>query len=134
MSDEPKHTLGPWVVFVDRGSDAMIFSVLPAGRAGEIAGNIDNGPDADLIAAAPDMLEALNNIAAGNLGVTDAMLESREAMMAALARYCQETARIAVAKITEAGDLKRHTISGSDAADDDDMPSDLSDGLPHHNR
>jgi len=36
--------------------------VLPAGRAGEIAGNIENGPDADLIAAAPDMLAALRAV------------------------------------------------------------------------
>lgn len=53
------HTPGPWIVFVDRSSDAAIFSILPAGRAGEIAGNIENGDDADLIAATPKLLATL---------------------------------------------------------------------------
>ncbi len=53
------HTPGPWIVFVDRTSDGPIFSVLPAGRLGEIVGNIKNGSDANLIAAAPQMFAAL---------------------------------------------------------------------------
>jgi hypothetical protein len=36
---------------------------------------------------------ALHDIASGNLHVTDAMLASREAMMSALANYCQNRAR-----------------------------------------
>jgi len=57
-----EHTSGPWVVFVDKGTDAAIFTVMPAGRHGEIATNIENGADADLIAAAPDMLAALHHV------------------------------------------------------------------------
>ena len=53
-----KHTPGPWVVFQDQ-SDSVIFTVMPAGRAGDVANNIKNGSDARLIAAAPDLLAAL---------------------------------------------------------------------------
>lgn len=67
MTDAPvktTHTPGPWVGFVDRSSDTAIFSVLPAGRAGEIASNIENDADARLIAAAPEMLAALQLVLA----------------------------------------------------------------------
>lgn len=64
-----RHTPGPWIVFADRTSDAMVFSVLPAGRTGEIASGIENGPDADLIAAAPLMLDVLRAIDAANPGI-----------------------------------------------------------------
>lgn len=56
------HTSGPWVVFQDRTTDGMIFTVMPAGRPGDIATNIENGSDARLIAAAPDMLRELIEI------------------------------------------------------------------------
>lgn len=39
---------------------------------------------------------ALDDIANGHISVTDSMLESREAMMSALANYCQERARTAL--------------------------------------
>jgi hypothetical protein len=51
------HTPGPWIVFNGDGS----FGVLPAGRPGEIA-ECKNTHDARLIAAAPDMLDALRLI------------------------------------------------------------------------
>lgn len=57
-----EHTPGPWVVFVDRGGDDEVFSVLPAMRSGCIASTIENAPDASLIAAAPDLLEALRSM------------------------------------------------------------------------
>lgn len=59
-----EHTPGPWIVFVDGNTDSMIFSVLPAGRTGTIADNIENGPDADLIAAAPTMRDYIAKRAA----------------------------------------------------------------------
>lgn len=54
-----------------------------------------------------------------------------------LAQFLADSLRawdLAVTRRNEWYAPKRHTISGSDAADDDDMPSDLSDGLPHLNR
>ena len=50
-----KHTPGPWVGFVDND----IYSVMPAMRPGTICEYIANPGDASLIAAAPDLLEAL---------------------------------------------------------------------------
>jgi hypothetical protein len=58
------HTPGPWVIFVDR--DEAEYVVLPAMRAGQIAtvwakdaGDAIASANASLIAAAPDLLEAL---------------------------------------------------------------------------
>jgi hypothetical protein len=59
---ESKYTCGPWVTFVDRSSGEDVFDILPAMRDGEIAHNIRNAHDAALIAAAPGMLEALQDI------------------------------------------------------------------------
>lgn len=54
-----ERTDGPWVIFVDRiSSGAEVYSVMPAGRRGNVAIGIDNSADADLIAAAPDLFEA----------------------------------------------------------------------------
>ena len=54
------HTPGPWIVFVDRGGDSAIYSILPAGRAGTIASDIENSDDASVIAAAPRMFDYIS--------------------------------------------------------------------------
>lgn len=46
---------------MDRTSDSFIFSVMSPGRT--IADNIEDGHDADLIAAAPDLLAELKDCA-----------------------------------------------------------------------
>lgn len=54
-----KNTPGPWIVFfADRDGPN---DVLPAGRPGHIALNIQSEADARLIAAAPDLLAAIVN-------------------------------------------------------------------------
>lgn len=53
-----KHTPEPWIIFVDRSSGESRFDVLPAGRDGEIACDIANEADAQLIMAAPALLRA----------------------------------------------------------------------------
>ena len=52
------YTRGPWVVFFCDG----ISEVEPAMRPGSIAKGIENEDDASLIAAAPDLLEALHAV------------------------------------------------------------------------
>jgi hypothetical protein len=55
-----KHTSGPWALFVCDGE----FSVMPAGRPGDIATGIKSEADANLLRAAPDLLEAAKVILA----------------------------------------------------------------------
>lgn len=50
-------------------------------------------PHGECAAEVTRLRTALDDIANGRLSVTDAMLESREAMMSALANYCQGRAR-----------------------------------------
>lgn len=73
MKKSFEHTPGPWVVFVCDG----VFTVLPAGRGGEIATKIKNGHDADLIAAAPKMFEAITLMLAHSC-VADSAAEDKD--------------------------------------------------------
>lgn len=60
-----EHTPGPWVGFNDEGS---LFSIMPAGRDGDICRFAVSPSDADgsLMIAAPDLLDALK-IAVGHI-------------------------------------------------------------------
>ena len=55
---DPEHTPGPWVQFADQGK---CYALMPAMRIGDICTfkQPPNDADAMLMAAAPDMLEAL---------------------------------------------------------------------------
>lgn len=55
---EAKHTPGPWVQFADQGK---VVAIMPAGRPGDVCAFSASPSDADanLIAAAPDMLALL---------------------------------------------------------------------------
>lgn len=59
------HTPGPWVQFTDQGKTVAI---LPAGRPGEICSfdgeRENNDANASIVAASPDMLDALQSIRA----------------------------------------------------------------------
>lgn len=82
------HTPGPWIVFVDRGANGEIYSILPAGRAGTIADNITEGANADLIASAPKLFELVEYLQQNNKEVFAAaeakIVELKEALKAAL--------------------------------------------------
>jgi hypothetical protein len=54
------HTPRPWIVF-SHGSDGP-YDVMPAMREGDIATGIKNGADADLIASAPALRDALEMV------------------------------------------------------------------------
>lgn len=60
-------TPGPWIVF--QADEDGAADVLPAGRSGHIARDIPNNADADIIAAAPDMLAALRTLLFWNEGI-----------------------------------------------------------------
>lgn len=62
MSDQPKHTPGPWLadVAADENECVELF-VRRDGDAVAIAGDISSRANAQLIAAAPDLLEALKD-------------------------------------------------------------------------
>lgn len=63
MKDQPKHTPGPWLadVATDENECVELF-VRRDGDAVAIAGDISSRANARLIAAAPDLLEALRYI------------------------------------------------------------------------
>jgi hypothetical protein len=61
-------TPGPWVQFAQRGNDGNVelIVIMPAGRPGDVASVAVDTPEdeanARLIAAAPDLLEAMKGI------------------------------------------------------------------------
>jgi hypothetical protein len=85
------HTPGPWIVFNGDGS----FGVLPAGRPGLIA-ECKNTHDARLIAAAPDMLEALHE----HIRVVKIFMDKLGGFTPQDFADCTSQARRAIAKAT----------------------------------
>lgn len=78
-----KHTPGPWALFVCDGE----FSVMPAGRQGDIATGIKSEADANLLRAAPDMLAALKGIIDPSGDIDDPSLRPEwHAVYAAIAK------------------------------------------------
>lgn len=63
---ETKFTPGPWTAFVDRSDDGDVFTIMPAMREGQIALVTGENASADcsLIAAAPQLYEALKKMTA----------------------------------------------------------------------
>ncbi len=63
MSGEGKHTMGPWIGFIDGGGPA---GILPAMRHGVVCEFSDDGhpteADFALMIAGPEMLEALKGL------------------------------------------------------------------------
>lgn len=88
MSDDQKHTLGPWEIFEDGG----YFDVFtPQGI--EIVGceGCANEANAKLIAAAPDLLEALE-------AYVEALFDGPENLTSRRNDELEEKARNAIAK------------------------------------
>lgn len=72
----PKHTPGPWSV---RSRVTTGDIVAPTGT---VASSVLLTTDAHLIAAAPDMLEALDNLVTAYLGSSDPILQINAAVAA----------------------------------------------------
>ena len=79
------HTVGPWIEFCDEGKTVAI---LPAMRPGEVClfeKPFPSSPNARLIAAAPELLEALRTLIDATLG-EKAMSDAWEQADAAIAK------------------------------------------------
>ena len=77
-SETTGHTPGPWAIF----HTGSINQIVPAMRPGMIADLIDNEANAYLIAAAPDLLEALKGV----MRVADRATVEFDAARAAIAK------------------------------------------------
>jgi hypothetical protein len=90
-----KHTPGPW--FTTKSSDHN--AICHVGRRWIIGSTLalshfgDVDADAKLLAAAPDLLEALKNVIAGlSMGDDEGLIEYAEQMIAARAAIAKATA------------------------------------------
>jgi hypothetical protein len=72
--DKTAHTPGPWIEFADQGETVAI---LPAGREGQICDFASTvaSSNARLIAAAPDMFDALQAIMSSPADDNDSWME-----------------------------------------------------------
>jgi hypothetical protein len=70
-----KHTPGPWHVDgLTRSGDVAVWSVHPFNQAMHSVASAHNTADARLIAAAPEMLEALGEVISAYDGMTGVIL------------------------------------------------------------
>lgn len=87
-----EHTPGPWTAMTTRGRECQIIEQQP-GTLGVVIAKADTEANAHLIAAAPDLLAALQ-------GMTDAFGGVPRADYRENNRRCVEAARAAIAKAT----------------------------------
>ena len=73
-ADEAKHTPGPWELESDEQSGKAIYVTVRTGELDHAIATVDTPCNARLIAAAPDMLEALQAIAEAD-GQPDEVLQ-----------------------------------------------------------
>ncbi len=98
---ESKHTPGPWGHQHGSQYDSQVFAApyLVARVYSVDNGHIlPNRANATLIAAAPEMLEALRKIATGSLSCPDSAMTSKAALSDWMWTASQQCARAALAK------------------------------------
>lgn len=90
MADSKKHTEGPW----ERVDTADYAEIHPAGkRLRSAIALVEKPEDADLVAAAPDLLEALRHLVKQDYNVVTGRGFEPEALTAAIAAIARAEGR-----------------------------------------